>query len=261
MFRKARRGDLPRVMEFLEQEEAINHYLLADLEWLGLDYPLLELFLQEEDGVRAVLLRYGVGFTIYAPGDFDDAAVAQQIQRYRYAQLSGETPAVRRVMAHLAVPVQVTHQIFSVWNPAALRTSPREIPLVWAGDGNIRCYVHQMEELRGCIPEFTQPFSVERTIAQCRQKSQRSVLALQEGKAISMAMTSGERRRTAMIVGVCTHPGWRGRGYAPALVYALSCRLLSEGKTPLLFWETPQAGRIYHDLGYEDRGEWRIVRY
>lgn len=63
-----------------------------------------------------------------------------------------------------------------------------------------------------------------------------------------------------MIVGVATHPAHRRKGLATQLLIRLCEDLLSEGKTPCLFYDNPEAGSIYRRLGFTDVGTWVMYR-
>jgi predicted GNAT family acetyltransferase len=89
----------------------------------------------------------------------------------------------------------------------------------------------------------------------------RIFVAVEGGRTVSMAMTTVERKRAAMIVSVCTLAEYRGRGYAPALMTALCRELEAEGKAALLFYSNPVAGRIYETLGFEDIGRWCFASF
>ena len=54
---------------------------------------------------------------------------------------------------------------------------------------------------------------------------------------------------------VCTRPGYRGRGYARALVYELSQGILARGEIPFLHVRVDNVSgvRAYQALGYRTR--------
>ena len=72
------------------------------------------------------------------------------------------------------------------------------------------------------------------------------------GKLIAMA---GERMRFdgfTEISAVCTHPGYRGCGYASSLVRALVRQIITRGETPFLrlYRDNTIAAALYTKLGF-----------
>ena len=81
------------------------------------------------------------------------------------------------------------------------------------------------------------------------------------GRLVSMA---GERLRLSgytEISAVCTHPDFRGRGYAGSLVSALIQRITGRGETPFLHVRQENVGarRLYEKLGFDTRSMMSIV--
>lgn len=81
------------------------------------------------------------------------------------------------------------------------------------------------------------------------------------GILISIAQTAAENSISAMVIGVATLPGFRGRGYAKAVVSALCADTLKEGRQFLcLFYSNPSAGRIYRSIGFQELGPYTMLR-
>lgn len=83
----------------------------------------------------------------------------------------------------------------------------------------------------------------------------------EEGRLVAMA---GERMKPAgctEVSGVCTHPGWRGRGYAGALMRAVARRIAARGETPFLHAYADNRGAIalYESLGFRMRCEVHVT--
>jgi len=75
-----------------------------------------------------------------------------------------------------------------------------------------------------------------------------------------LAAMAGERFRFpgyTEVSGVCTHPDFRGRGFARSLSAAVSARIVSRGDTPFLHaWAgNLPAISLYESLGFEVRTE------
>jgi GNAT superfamily N-acetyltransferase len=82
-----------------------------------------------------------------------------------------------------------------------------------------------------------------------------------KGQLVAMA---GERFQTdhwVEISAVCTHPDWRGRGYATMLVAALADHVRRRGKEPFghVVGDNTGALRLYEELGAEVRREVRAT--
>src|SRR5580693_5179835 len=82
-----------------------------------------------------------------------------------------------------------------------------------------------------------------------------------DGRLVAMA---GERLQStafAEISAVCTHPEFRGRGYARALVTFLAAQILAAGKTPFLHVKSENGAKVvYQKIGFRLRAEiWLTV--
>lgn len=78
-----------------------------------------------------------------------------------------------------------------------------------------------------------------------------------DGQLVAMA---GERMRApglTEVSAVCTHPDWRGRGYAGKLMRVVMARIVERGDTPFLHSYATNAGAIalYEKLGFRTRCE------
>jgi predicted GNAT family acetyltransferase len=83
----------------------------------------------------------------------------------------------------------------------------------------------------------------------------------EDGKLVAMA---GERLKPygyTEISAVCTHPDYRGRGYASSLVSILIHRITRRNETPFLHVreENVDAIRVYEKLGFKTRRKMNIV--
>jgi hypothetical protein len=75
-----------------------------------------------------------------------------------------------------------------------------------------------------------------------------------DGRLVAMA---GERLQStafAEISAVCTHPEFRGRGYAQSLTTFLAARILATGKTPFLHVKSENGAKVvYQKIGFRLR--------
>ncbi|MQR01428.1 GNAT family N-acetyltransferase [Glaciimonas soli] len=74
------------------------------------------------------------------------------------------------------------------------------------------------------------------------------------GRLVAMAGQRMELGEFIEISAVCTHPEFRGNGYAQSLVGSLCAQILSEGKTPILHVKTENAAKtLYEKIGFNVR--------
>ncbi|AWX70537.1 peptide-methionine (S)-S-oxide reductase [Mycoplasmopsis anatis] len=74
-------------------------------------------------------------------------------------------------------------------------------------------------------------------------------------KIISHAAVTCSTENAAMIGGVYTLNEYRNRGYAKDSLINLCNWIIKNNKTPILFFDNPDAGKLYYSLGFEKIGE------
>ena len=103
----------------------------------------------------------------------------------------------------------------------------------------------------------------ESALEECRENLTRGghAFGVYDGdRLVALAETTAENSVSAMVVGVATLPGWRGRGFARACVHAAAAHSFAAGRRYLcLFYDSPAAGRIYHALGFADVGRFGMA--
>ena len=78
-----------------------------------------------------------------------------------------------------------------------------------------------------------------------------------------LAAMAGERLQMSgftEISAVCTHPDFRGRGYAKALVAMLTAKIMAEGKMPFLHVNPDNGAKaVYEQIGFQLRTRIRLT--
>ena len=114
-----------------------------------------------------------------------------------------------------------------------------------------------------CEYEYLKKTSITERIKQIQKKldskAERNYFVENEEEIISLASTTAENSVSAMIVGVCTKEEYRKRGYVSAILFKLLTNLFTEKKIVCLFYDNPEAGKIYKRNGFEDIGIWRML--
>lgn len=259
MIRKLHDGDHPAVMRLLTAEPELNLFIIGDVENAGYEHEQVAHWGEfDETGRRlaAVMTRYFDSLVFYsrAPYDIESflTVIAAQEWRFFSAERSIIEPFARRLS-------------FQKRRDARLARLRR---LTWPGEGGdpVRVRparlgdVEAIVALRAMIKEFDHSPGAAATLRRTLENQEaRAWVAEAEGRMVAVAQTAAESGGLAMVIGVATHPGFRRRGYASACMGALCRALLAEGKTLCLFYDNPEAGRIYHRLGFEEIGRWTML--
>ncbi|WP_462410653.1 GNAT family N-acetyltransferase [Neobacillus sp. Marseille-QA0830] len=260
MIRKLTVQDHQQVLAFLSEEPSINLFMIGDIEAFGYSSDFQELWgeFNEQGTIKAVLLRYYQSFIPYAKGDFDLAGFVSIIQNYQQPiQLSGKTEIVEKFEAAEGLQLgkkQVTFFAECVTDEF-LNKENLDIKVASMED------VDQIIELRRSIDEFQIPNNArEMLVHSMETKTARTYYTAEDGVITSCVSTAAENSLSAMIVGVCTSKHHRRKGLATTIMNQLIKDVLAEGKTLCLFYDNPEAGRIYKRLGFQDIGMWTMYR-
>lgn len=261
MIRKLKANDNKKVMDFLKGEAAFNLFIIGDIEAFGYDSDFQELwgFFGEDHGLSAVLLRFHNSFIPYAKtGTVPVKEFSEIIKSYPdKIFLSGKSDLVGEFENIRGIELgkkQVTH--FAACNTDEyLDQTDCEIKKANNKD------VDRIIELRAGIEEFHPNPNARKILLQSMESGTgRTYYLKHNGQMVATASTAAENSMSAMIVGVCTHNDYRRRGLATAVMKKLFKDVMNEGKLLCLFYDNPEAGRIYKRLGFVDIGMWTMYR-
>jgi uncharacterized protein len=258
MFRKLNSGDKDSLFRFLDKDRAFNLFIYGDVENYGMETDFQELWAEfEDDEYIAVLLRYKNFCILYSDGNFNVKWFADKIRSYKGIEgVSGK----REIIEALSILMnykKIRHQYLSELRDA------KDIP-----DESLKSEVEtavpenakELYELESSIKEFEDfSNSVEKIEEALRSGRSRTYFIRDAGKIVSCASTTAETSSSAMVIGVCTHPDFRGKGYASFCTAKLSYDLLKIGKVSCLFYDNPAAGKIYRRIGYKEIGKWDLM--
>ena len=256
---------------YLAAEPEMNVFFLGDLEQFGMEGEQVSCGTSDRwkpgEEFPWLLLRYRDNALLYSRNeDYDASEAAKYIKEIRPRTISGKDSLMRRLLAclpdrhaqqtQLARLETVTDQQKAEMGPLLERVrllTPGDIPALY--------------DLYMKIEEFAYNYR-GKTREACYEDIRMNVSVLGrtygifEGERLACAaQTSAESPLSAMIVGVATDPDFRGRGYAKASVLKLCADCLEEGRQFVcLFFDNPDAWRIYRSIGFTDVGAYTMLR-
>ncbi len=258
--------DREEILRYVGKEPEMNLFFIGDIETFGVESETVNIYLHEErDRWDFLILRFHQYFLLYS--QYEDYNAGEAIAFFKGQQpdcISGKTSLLEKI-----APAFPQWTIQSTYMSRCNR--------VEKGFGDSQdLVIRRLEqedaaeviELLYKIQEFSKTYKnserqeqIRRMEEEMAQGSKTAVGGFLNGQLIATASTSAENRESAMVVGVATAQEYRGKGYASAVVSALCRDCFERGKKYLcLFYDNPVAGRIYNRIGFQELGEYGMLR-
>ncbi|HEO8418313.1 GNAT family N-acetyltransferase [Niallia sp. FSL W8-0635] len=261
MIRELTENDHSIVMEFLLQDPSINLFIIGDIEAFGYDASFQKLWGEFHEGhITAVLLKYFESYIFYCKDKnlFDVEGFASIMQTTTNpVSLSGRADFVEKFenLPNLTLgKKKVTY--------FAQCGTNKDIEITETIKEATIADIDRIVVLRDSIDEFITTAQTKNILKKAIESKTGRTYYLENDKQeiISTVSTTAENSQSAMIVGVCTHKDYRNNGYASKLMTALVKDVLKEKQYVCLFYDNPDAGKIYKKVGFKDIGLWTMYR-
>lgn len=242
--------DQNRLMSYLNKNAAMNLFFIGDIENFGFDNDFQKVYMDEdEEGIHAVYLVYRGNLCMMSYEQKVDQAFADSlVEKYKIKCINAE----ESLMQKYSFPLYTERDdcFFAKMEKENMMCDTSLVQRLEADDAK------EIAELDDKI--FHSKPTVEEIQTNFAAHAARSYGIKADGKLVSIASSTAECSALAMIVGVCTDAEYRDRHYASACITKLANDLIHEGKTLCLFYNKPNAARIYKALGFVDIGRWSM---
>lgn len=264
--RKCMNHEKDRILNYIQKEPEMTLFIYGDIENFGVDSENVNIYVEEKENQAewdSLLLRYFDFYILYSTKkDYDTEAVYQVLKDKTVSCLSGKTELISRIAPYF--PEKTLESTYMCRcnriHPCSQTLSQAVIRKLTKSD------LPQIMELYLLIDEFAATYRgrEEKALQEAELKMDHGSLAygvFEDNKLVSIAETSADNSISAMIVGVATHPDYRQKGYAMAVVSKLCQASFEKDRQFLcLFYDNPTAGKIYHKIGFEPIGEYAMLR-
>lgn len=260
IIRKLTKNDHDQVISFLSEEPSINLFIIGDIEVFGYESDFQEIWAEfnQQGEIIAVLLRYYQSFIPYAKGEFNVAEfVSIIISHSQPVLLSGKTDIVEKFESYNVLQLGKKQETFFAECKSTEYLGETNVYIKKASINEI----DQILSLRKTIDEFHLSHNAAEMLRTSMESNMaRTYYTEENGQMTACVSTTAENSMSAMIVGVCTRKEYRRKGFATGIMQKLFKDILDEGKILCLFYDNPEAGRIYKRLGFNDIGKWTMYR-
>ena len=242
-----------KVINYLKREPDFNLFIIGDIERYGYDNYFLDVWagIDNKGRIEGVLLRYFEYLIFYSQGKFNIDEFANLINRLDYIELSGKLEVLQKLEHKIDVNRKRIVKFCALDDPSKLNDIKIDLRPKKIRFGNISKVAKLYED----IDEFENT-TVE-NIKNALRTGRGYCIEINK-KVVAMAKSTLETRTHAMIVGVGTHPNFRNKGLATTCIVKICSEIINENKTPCLFYDNIEAGKIYKKLGFKEKGYWAI---
>lgn len=248
------------VLRLFGDREPEYRFLIEDIAEFGYGRGAGRVYGEYVDGeLRSILFNNFSNLTYYSPEDRDVSIYEDYLRSCQFHKISGPRKLVEKLLPFVEVESDTPSYLAVVRTLALARQQPDlDIQTV-----HNEQHLGMLYDLLNSTVEYRLGISREEYIASqlgtLRAADRRTLFLCMDGKMVASCATIRETSRSAIIIGVVTHPDYRRRGYGTELLVELCSALLSEGRYPYLFYDNPAARSVYLRLGATEVCEWRVV--
>ncbi|MEZ0537566.1 GNAT family N-acetyltransferase [Caldicellulosiruptoraceae bacterium PP1] len=263
MIRLLDNSDKENILKFLSKEKELNLFIIGDILNFGFDKPFQKVWAEfdQEDNIIAVLLKHHNNFIFYSRENYNCDAFCEIISKEKFKVFSGEKSIIENIKCRFKFLNENLNIFCKLDKNDYIPIKNDNVSLVKVmSKENIEYNIlEEIALMYQSIDEFLNPASFEQLKADIESGSSRIFYIEEDGIIVSTARTGAENDGLAMVLSVATMEGYREKGYATACIAKLCSDLLKEGKTLCLFYDNPNAGRIYKKIGFKQIGFWVML--
>ncbi|MDN4523747.1 GNAT family N-acetyltransferase [Fictibacillus fluitans] len=247
-----------RIVDYLDEEKAMNLFILGDIENFGYKSDFQDIWVDIGNGgdIKGIMLRYFGNYLPYAKESINAEGFSKVIKDGPPLEmLSGKKEIVEQFQPVFSFTAKKDLYFAELEEKNFTMKGLGRDDLTYAAVDD----ADDIIEMHNSIKEFQRRETARESLVQTlTTKTGRSYFIKKDGKMVASAATTAENSRSAMVVGVCTHVDYRQQGLASRCTAVLCEDVLNEGKILCLFYDNPRAGSIYKRMGFQDIGMWSM---
>lgn len=261
MIRLLNKKDEKILLEYLYQEPSFNIFPIGDVEHFGFDQDFQRIYgeFDEDHILKSILLRYRESAIYYAHEHRFNDAYLKIFNEDPFEIFSGKYELLELIEPYLTFAKKQVTFFCKASTLDTYNEDEADVKIATQEEDYKKLYdlLLHIEEFQ-FLKKDKEKFVKEKMVS----KQMGTTLVVEnQGKVISTVAATAETTKSAMVVAVATHPKYRGQGYATKLMKALMKIYIEEKNKELcLFYDNPEAGKIYLSLGFKPMGKWTMFR-
>lgn len=261
MIKKLKQEDQKMVLDYLYQDVSYNIFPIGDIEAFGMETDFQRVYgeFNEKGDLLSILLRYK-----------ENAIYTSHLQHFNQAYLdilkldpsefiSGKAELMALIDPFLDGYTK-KEMFFCMADHMKKTYEPSlEIKRLETKEDIIKLF-----DLLKTIDEFSYLKRTKEAFLESYMKTLKmgiNYIIEEDDIIVASVATTAETSKNAMVVAVATLENHRHKGYASALLLKLMHTYIIDKKKALcLFYNNPEAGKIYMRLGFEPIGKWTMYQ-
>lgn len=257
MYELAKESNVKELLTFFETDLKNCLYSYIDLKQYGIQNENLQIFIyKNQDKLTTVATKYYNGLQLFHDKHFTFPvqSTVSLIEKLKPSIISSTLDVIEILSPVFNEEWEVEKGYVTSLSHTLQEDFSYSIEEAAQNDLNEISRLICMDE--GLGGHYSVPELEAQLCTRMKEKFGRNYVIRQNGTIICHAATYAEIDNLAVISGVITHPNYRSKGYAAALVSKLCKDLLMEGKQPHLFYYTKEAKHLYEKIGFDSSSEW-----
>ena len=263
MIRQLTEADRGAVLAFLENEPEINVYIIGDIKNFGFDGPDTCVYAEFDalGAYQAVLSRNLSHLVYYAIKPEFNLEWLPIIHQFEALFISGKASVIEPLIPHFKnmEPDRLEFMKSTTFTPdTEIEEEDLKIVRTEADAEKVYALLNSIEELESVRKKSRSEF-IQYLLDNSGENG--TTLYLESAnQVIASASAVGETRRSAMIVGVATHPDYRNQGLGQVVLNRLvDLYVNKKNKTLCLYYDDPRAGHLYEKMGFVRIEDWVML--
>jgi predicted GNAT family acetyltransferase len=260
MIRLLTEDDTRGVLTYLYQESAYNIFPIGDIEAFGFNQDFQRVYAEfDADGnYQSILLRYKVHAIYYAHETRFNVNYLEIFKDDPFNYISGKASLMALIKPYLKAFEESVMYFCEATYAKKVEPNPSIIKVTDKNE------LETLYDMFKTVEEF--PYYKTKKEAFVKDKldslKMGTIYAYQlDDGFVSSAMTTATTTKNSMIVSVATHKDFRKKGYASRVMEILMDEYINQfNKSLCLFYDNPDAGKIYHRLGFKTLGMWHMYK-
>ena len=245
------------LLSYLKKQPAENCLFLGDIENFSLKDDFMDVWKFESAGkIAALLLRYYKFYLVAAENNNYAREMADIIAVDENALiLSGVENTVRGLAEYYSFK-KIKPTFLAELSKKTFTHFPSDLKPEKAAVADL----NELFEFQKSIKEFALDERSRESFGNAvKTDTGRIYYIRQNGKIVSSAAITAENSINGTIIGVATDPAYRRKGYAKVCMSALCKGMIKSIKKVILFYDNPDAGKLYKQIGFTDVNKWAMA--